>query len=233
MPKDVETFSNRFAELLQHRGMNQTQAARVLGCSSGFISDLIHDVKRPGLDFLERLQAEFDVSLDWLVGGRGLPEAPRPIDLTTHRLIVGAVEVVRAGLLENDTDALLMVEELLREGNRVETLTRKQVSALQAWATRSETALLAPSIHNTNLNVQSTRARVMSAITISMALFQSRRVSGKAGDDADSNRRSPKSSPEKVVLPRLIMNVGESVRSAGRDYYDGGIFDQRGQNRDE
>ena len=67
MPKDVETFSNRFAELLQHRGMNQTQAARVLGCSSGFISDLINDVKRPGLDFLERLQSEFDVSLDWLV----------------------------------------------------------------------------------------------------------------------------------------------------------------------
>ena len=162
-----------------------------------------------------------------------MPEAPRPIDLKTHRLIVGAVEVVRAALFENDAAALLIVEELLREGNRVDALTRKQVSALQAWATRSETALLAPSIHNTNLNVRSTRARVMSAITISMALFQSRRISSDAGDDVDSDRRSQKSSPEKVPLPRLIMNVGGSVRSAGRDYYEGGTFDQRGRNRDE
>lgn len=221
MPRRPETFGERLGELIEQRGLKQTQAARQLKCSSGFLSDVVNNLKRPGLDFLERVAEEFEVSLDWLVLGRSTPHSPHPVDLNHHRLVVGAIEVVRAALLENDPGALATLEDLLSPAAKRDLLTQERVESLQHWSNRAETALLAIGVHNTFLQQPGLAARVHGALSTALALFQTRRLApdipegGPSADRAHSRARA-----EKEMYPRLIMNVGNSIRSAGRDYYE-------------
>ena len=236
MSNGNESFGHRLAELLEARGLNQSQAARALACSTGFLSDVINDVKRPGLDFLEKVQKELQASLDWLVGGQGLPQQQMPVDLQDHRLLLGAVEVVRAALLESDPDALAIVEDLLSPSAQDALLSTERVRALQHWGGRAETALLALGLHNTHLNEPSLARRIQGALTASLALFQARKVFAGAPSDEPSTpggRRRSREAPERERYPRLTMNIGKSVRSATGNYIENHYHDHRGGKGDD
>lgn len=70
-PLMTEHFGTRLARLIASQHLNQGQFAERLKCSPAFISEVIRGIKKPGAAFLERIHAEFHVSLDWLICGKG------------------------------------------------------------------------------------------------------------------------------------------------------------------
>lgn len=69
----MEHLGSRIQFLIKELKLNQAKFASQMGCSSGFLSDVIRGSKKPGADFLSNLSTTFDISLDWLVCGRGNP----------------------------------------------------------------------------------------------------------------------------------------------------------------
>lgn len=68
-----EHFGTRLAWLISNLQLNQQEFAKRLQCSPAFISEIVRGFKKPGTDFLQRITAEYDVNLDWLICGRGEP----------------------------------------------------------------------------------------------------------------------------------------------------------------
>lgn len=80
-----EDFGQRFREALNHRfpewndkGKKQDYAAKKLDMSQGHVSDYLTGKKMPGMDRACELAIELDVSLEWLMTGRGPKHPPRP-----------------------------------------------------------------------------------------------------------------------------------------------------------
>lgn len=80
------------ARFIKSQNLNQAQFAERIQCSPAFISDVVRGIKKPGTEFLARIQAEFHISLDWLVVGKGedLPD----IILDDFHAIASRVELV-------------------------------------------------------------------------------------------------------------------------------------------
>lgn len=66
-----QDFGFRMGQLIKRLGLNQQEFADRLNCSPSFISDVVRGLKKPGTEFFAKLSNTFNVSLDWLVCGRG------------------------------------------------------------------------------------------------------------------------------------------------------------------
>ena len=91
-PLMTEHLGTRLARFIESQGLNQGEFAHRLKCSPTFISEIIRGIKKPGTEFLQRIQAEFHLSLDWLIFGKGedLPD----IILDDFNAIASRVELV-------------------------------------------------------------------------------------------------------------------------------------------
>jgi transcriptional regulator with XRE-family HTH domain len=107
-----ETFGQRLSQLIAVRGLTQGEFARKLSASPAFVSDMIRGVKKPGSDFLSRLATEFNVSLDWLLLGKGSMAGVINFDDELLRLVALRVELARQAA-EGVTEAQLLIDELL------------------------------------------------------------------------------------------------------------------------
>lgn len=216
----TNTFGSRFGDLLRQTGLSQAQAAKLLETSSGFVSDVVNDVKKPGLEFLQKAQEAFGVSLDWLASGAGIPYEPPPFDFELHRLIVGAIALVRAGLVDGEESALQLLNELLAIGPDQPLLTQERSDKLCRLSEQAEVAMLAAGVHNTRFGSAGKDARVRSAITTAMAVFQlNRRRDGAPHDSAAEV--SPRATPAQERYPHVTVNIGHGSRVAKRDYFEG------------
>jgi transcriptional regulator with XRE-family HTH domain len=64
-----DNLGERLKSLRKQKKMTQTQLAKAIGTSAGYLSEIENGTKRPGSDLLISLKREFGVSLDDLVGG--------------------------------------------------------------------------------------------------------------------------------------------------------------------
>lgn len=88
----TENIGSRLERFIQSQHLNQAQFAERIQCSPGFISDVVRGNKKPGADILERIHAEFHVSLNWLICGKGDPLPD--IILDDFNAIASRVELV-------------------------------------------------------------------------------------------------------------------------------------------
>ena len=72
----LEGLGNRLLTVIHHLHITQSECARRLKSSPGFISDVVRGKKNPGADFLFGLREAFGVSIDWLLSGDGLTSSP-------------------------------------------------------------------------------------------------------------------------------------------------------------
>lgn len=105
-----EDFRGRLLQVMLRAGVNQTEFARRLGISPGFMSDMMRGLKRPGMDFLLSIKTIFGVSVDWLLTGAGAPDGASRIDLQWLKTIQLFVMIARAALIERHPAA----QEVLR-----------------------------------------------------------------------------------------------------------------------
>lgn len=105
----------RLAQVVALSGLSQTDFARKVEMTPGFVSDLLRAVKRPGIDFLVRVKRAFGVSLDWLAAGDGTMVGGGGINAELFRAIRLQVALARASVLSGDPTARALIL-LVREG---------------------------------------------------------------------------------------------------------------------
>ncbi|WP_198363196.1 helix-turn-helix domain-containing protein [Thauera sinica] len=67
----LDGLGARLSLAILHLAISQSEFARQVGASPGFISDVVRGVKRPGAEFLFGIKQTFGISTDWLLSGDG------------------------------------------------------------------------------------------------------------------------------------------------------------------
>jgi len=68
---DEAHIGTRLREIRKQMGFTQQDFSNVLRTSSGFISEVESAKKQPGVDLLLSLKRNWNISIDWLLTGRG------------------------------------------------------------------------------------------------------------------------------------------------------------------
>lgn len=96
--------ASRIRDALTSSGATQTELAKRLGTSAGFLSEVARGLKRPGVDLLAAMRRELRVSIDWIVSGEGSSSGLSPIRhsaIQEIRMLIAAAQA-----LVNDEDPL-------------------------------------------------------------------------------------------------------------------------------
>jgi transcriptional regulator with XRE-family HTH domain len=109
----------RLSLAILHLAISQSEFARRLGSSPGFVSDIVRGVKKPGAEFLAGIKQTFGISTDWLLIGEGTMFGGVGINLDLLRAIRLQIAIARAAVAENNpaAQALLL---LIRDGRLAE-----------------------------------------------------------------------------------------------------------------
>lgn len=77
----------RILELIQENGLNQSDLAKIIGCSTGNISDWKRGKVKPSLDALIKVADYFHVSVDYLTGRSDIRNTDFMIDVYNSGII--------------------------------------------------------------------------------------------------------------------------------------------------
>lgn len=199
----------RLAQVVALSGLSQTDFARKVEMTPGFVSDLLRAVKRPGLDFLVRVKRAFGVSLDWLASGDGTMVGGGGINAELFRAIRLQVALARASVLGGDPTARALVL-LVREG-QLATAKEDPVfkSYLSGLALSEADVDLAVALYNGHQWTSDPISQRRNIIAAAVAHFETQKpmdpVAAVTGYGA----------PPSIVQ---VVSGGSGHRFAGRDY---------------
>ena len=125
---DYTLMTTRIRDVVGQIGINQAEIARRLTLSPGYISEITHGHKRPGVDFLVGMRRELGVSVDWLISGKG--EMFCPAEDQRARLNKAIERHV-----DNARTALDQLDRLVRTGSSVWRETERSGGARRKGAT--------------------------------------------------------------------------------------------------
>jgi transcriptional regulator with XRE-family HTH domain len=216
----LDTFGARFLHVLRQKGLSQAQAAKLLDTTPGFLSDVVNDVKSPGLEFLVRAQQVLEVSIDWLVTGVGF-QAHAPFDLDVYRLFVGIGELVK-GAAEGDEEAVADLEQLMHVAATEPFASSERLDLLKNWSHPSDVAMVAAAIQNSVPASLSLDERLKRALSSAVAMWQLwRHESDRNGPLGRSGRRTPESEvPPRQAFRNVQLVMGHTVKAAAGNYID-------------
>lgn len=109
----LDSLGTRLSSLLAMIGLSQSEFARRLKISQGFVSDVLRGIKKPGAEFLYAIKIEFGISVDWLLTGEGTLKGETQIDIPLLRMIQLQISIARKAILEKDIAAksiLLLIQ---------------------------------------------------------------------------------------------------------------------------
>jgi transcriptional regulator with XRE-family HTH domain len=208
---DNEGFRARLTQAIKNSGLNQTEFARQLNTSPGFVSDLVRGEKKPGIDFLLAIKARFGISPDWLLTGDGSLSGAATIDMSVMGLIRLQVSVVRCATLDQNPTAKALLL-LLRDGREAEILAdkgfRKLVEALQPEAADTD---LAMHLYNSHIQIADAAMRRQLVLAGAISHFESRKPADKLATLAGTTQS---------VRGSIQVNTGKHQKVAGRDYHE-------------
>lgn len=118
----LEGFDTRLTQAIAHTGLNQSEFARQLGVSAGFVSDCVRGQKKPGAPFLYAIRTVFGISVDWLLTGEGVITGAAGIDIDLLRTIRLQVAVARSAVVDRNETAKTVLT-LIRDGRLQEAGT--------------------------------------------------------------------------------------------------------------
>lgn len=198
--------------MLSHAGLSQTDLARQLGISTGFMSEIARGVKRPGPDFFMGVRRLLGVSIDWLMTGEGTMTGGAGIRQELFLAIRLQIAVVKSAI--NDGDPLakaLMI--LIREGNLGAASTDKEFSALLERVAPADADLdLAVELYNGHLWTTDPIAQRRNLLAAAVAHFEARKPVDKLAAVTGTARAEGAS--------RVQIIAGKGQRVAGRDFHD-------------
>jgi transcriptional regulator with XRE-family HTH domain len=203
-------MGGRIAEIASVTGLNQKSFADRLGVSQGFISSVVNDQAVPGSDFLFALNAEFGVSTDWVLTGKGGMYGEGQIDITLFKEIRLLVAVARAATVENDPMAKAVV--LLANSDGLEKTSNDETlrAYLNGLTGRDCDIELVIALYNRYLVAYSQRSSRRQVIADTIGHFQLLQPVDLSKEPAVFAAKAP----------QVNISGGSNIRNAGRDYYE-------------
>lgn len=118
---EIATFGDRIAGAREAAGMSQSQLARRLGVRLKTLADWEQDLSEPRANKLQMLAGLLNVSLMWLLTGRGDGVDSPPDDLSAeppdHKALLAEMRQMR-------TEALALAERLGRAERRLRAASK-------------------------------------------------------------------------------------------------------------
>lgn len=186
---NTDGFAGRLALVIRQSGLNQSEFARRLSASPGFVSDAARGVKKPGADFLHGLRTVFGVSIDWLLTGEGTMRGGSGIDLDLLRAIRLQIAVARSAVVDADPAATTLLL-LIREGRLQEVAADPALGEfLDRLAPGESDFDLATELYNGHLWADDPDARLRNLLAAAIAHFEARKPIDKIGTLARASGR--------------------------------------------
>jgi transcriptional regulator with XRE-family HTH domain len=206
---DLAGFGPRLGQVIAHLQLNQSEFARRVGVSPGFVSEMTRGNKRPGAEFLLAIHKVFGVSTDWLLAGEGTMLGGSGIDVALLRAIHLQVAIARAAVAECDPTARALLL-LVRDGRLNEVAADPELGAfLDRLCPEDGDVDLATELYNGHLGTDDPATRQRNLLTAAVAHFESRKPLDKLATLA------------KAAGATIQINLGANQHNAGRDYYEG------------
>lgn len=205
----LDGFAARLAQAIAHTGVNQSEFARGLGVSAGFVSDVVRGQKKPGAEFLYAVRVTYGISIDWLLTGEGTIKGGSGIDLDLLRTVRLQIAVARSAVIDaNPTAKALLL--LIRDGRLQEAAEEPDIRAfLDQIAPVDSDAELALELYNGQLWTDDPGAQRRNLLAAAIAHFETRKPIDKVAALARSSGGT------------VQINISPSQRNAGRDYHEG------------
>lgn len=213
----LETLPVRLGQVLAFAGINQAEFARRVGASSGFVSDVLRGVKRPGLEMLRGLQHAFGVSIDWLLSGEGTMTGGGGIQHDLFRSIRLKIAVARAAVIDQDVTAQALLV-LIRDGQLVAVAREPAFQVLLDRVAPEEDGDvdLAVQLYNGHQWATDPISQHRNLLAAVIAHFEARKpvdrlanLAGPVGGASDTSSR-------------IQINTGKKQRNIQGNYYEGG-----------
>lgn len=206
----LDGFATRVGQGIAHTGLNQSEFARRLGVSAGFVSDVVRGQKKPGAEFLHAIRTTFGISVDWLLTGEGTITGGSGIDLDLLRTIRLQIAVARSAVIDGNTTAKALLL-LIRDGRLQEAAAEPDIKAfLDEIAPADSDAELALELYNGQLWTQDPSAQRRNLLSAAMAHFEARKPIDKVAALTQSSRSTS----------TLQINTGAFSKIAGHDFHE-------------
>lgn len=205
-PDGLDGFGARLALAILHLAINQSEFARRLGSSPGFISDVVRGVKKPGAEFLAGVKQTFGISTDWLLTGDGTMFGGSGINLDLLQAIRLQVAVARAAVAENNPTAkalLLLIRDGRLDAATADPALRAFLDQLCADGGDFE---LATELYNGHLWTTDPATQQRNLLAAALAHFEARKPLDKLASLAKASGAT------------IQINIGTNQRNAGRDH---------------
>lgn len=196
----------RLGQLVAQLQLSQSEFARRVGVTPGFVSEVVRGNKRPGTEFLLAVRVVFGASLDWLLTGEGTMFGGAGINLELLRAIRLHVTVARAAVVGNDPTAralLLLIRDGRLDEAKADPALREYIEAIGSV---DEDFDLATELYNGHLSTEDPAARQRNLLAAAVAHFEARKPLDKF---ATLSRASGAT---------IQINIGTNQRNAGRDH---------------
>ncbi|MEQ1662139.1 MAG: helix-turn-helix transcriptional regulator [Thiobacillus sp.] len=205
---ELNGLGARLALAILHLGISQSEFARRLGSSPGFVSDVVRGVKKPGAEFLFGVKQNFGISTDWLLTGVGTIHGGGGINLDLLRTIRLQVAVAKAAIVQGDATAKALLL-LIRDGRLAEAGNEPELRAyLDRLCPEDSDRDLADELYNGHLWTDDPATQQRNLLAAAVAHFEAR----KPLDKFVALSRAQES--------RVQLNIGSNQRVAGRDYHE-------------
>lgn len=175
MNAGLDGFAARVAQAITHTGLNQSEFARRLGSSPGFVSDVVRGVKKPGAAFLYAARTIFGISIDWLLTGEGVITGNSGIDLDLLRTIRLQIAVARSAVVDGNQTAQNVLL-LIRDGRLQEADAEPAIHAfLDQIAPTDLDADLVMELYNGQLWTNAPGTQRRNSLAAAIAHFEARK----------------------------------------------------------
>jgi len=202
----------RLTQVLTHLGITQTELARQIGMSPGFISDVMRGHKRPGAEFFVAMRKLFCVSIDWLMTGDGTMTGDVGIRYELLQAIRIHIAVARAAINEDDPAARALLI-LIREGQLANAAKDAHFQELLERIAPSDSDLdLAVELYNGHLGATDPIVQRRNLLAAAVAHFEARKPIDKMAAMTGLLKATGTS--------RVQINTGRGQRIAGNNYID-------------
>lgn len=197
----------RLALAILHLGISQSEFARRLGSSPGFVSDVVRGVKKPGAEFLFGIKQTFGISADWLLSGTGTMHGGGGINLDLLRTIRLQVAVAKAAIAQGDPTAKALLL-LIRDGRLAEASNEPELRAyLDRLCPEDSDRDLADELYNGHLWTDDPATQQRNLLAAAVAHFEARKPLDKFA------------TLSKASGATIQINIGTNQRNAGRDHH--------------
>lgn len=226
-----EGFTQRLQQVLSFAAISQTDLARRLGLSIGFMSEIVRGVKRPGTDFFIGVRGLLGISIDWLMTGQGSMTGGVGIRQDLFEAIRLQIGVVRqAVLLTDPTARALMI--LIQEGHLTAASAYSTFSQLLDGLAQqpmdASDLQFAVELYNGHLWGADPIAQRRNLLAAIVAYFEARKprdrvaaVTGLTGGEQSASASTRGALARQAANVTLQINTGSHQRNAGRDFIKG------------